>query len=74
MIVWGGRDSNAVLATGWRYDPLLDTWTSLSTINAPLARTDHTAVLLTNGEVLAVGGYDGDGGNIGYLSSAELFH
>jgi hypothetical protein len=37
-------------------------------------RTDHRAVLLTNGEALVTGGYDGNGGNIGYLSSAELFH
>jgi hypothetical protein len=37
-------------------------------------RTDHSAVLLGNGDAMVVGGYDGSGGNIGYLSSAERFH
>jgi len=31
-------------------------------------------VLLADGEVLVPGGYDGDGGNTGYLATAELFH
>jgi hypothetical protein len=39
-----------------------------------IRRTDHSAVLLQNGEAMAVGGYNGIGGNIGHLSSAELFH
>jgi hypothetical protein len=37
-------------------------------------RTDHSAVLLGNGDAMVVGGYDGSGGNIEDLSSAELFH
>jgi hypothetical protein len=37
-------------------------------------RAFHSATLLQNCEVLVAGGYDGNGGNIGYLSSVELFH
>jgi hypothetical protein len=35
MIVWGGGDVSAYLNTGGRYDPITDSWTATSTINAP---------------------------------------
>lgn len=35
MLVWGGRDSSGALNTGGRYDPATDTWTPMSTSNAP---------------------------------------
>ena len=54
------------------YNPSSGTFAMAAGLNTP--RTDHRTVLLNNGNVLATGGYNGGGGNIGYLSSAEVFH
>jgi hypothetical protein len=46
MIVWGGYDGNSDVNTGAAYEPTFptDTWTPISTVNAPGARHKHTAV------------------------------
>ncbi len=49
MLVWGGANVNpgggsTLQNTGGRYDPVTDTWRSISILNAPSARTLHTAV------------------------------
>ena len=45
MIVWGGQLAAGNLsATGAAYDPLVNTWRTLTNAGAPAARTDHTAV------------------------------
>ena len=62
----------AHLASAQRYNPSSETFSVTGSLNT--GSTDHTAVLLTDEEVLVVEGYDGNGGNIGYLSSPELFH
>ena len=60
MIVWGGyyRDgSNSYyLNTGGRYNPSTDSWTAISTTNAPSGRSGHTAVW-TGAEMIVWGGY-----------------
>ena len=48
------------------YDPVAGTWTATGGLNTN--RASHTATLLPNGKVLAIGGY-----NSGVLSSAELY-
>ena len=45
MLVWGKsldefRNDNK----GWRYDPITDTWSQMSRINAPEGRFGHTAI------------------------------
>jgi len=55
MIVWGGRGSTQVFDTGARYDPLLDTWTPVATVNAPTPRYSHSAVW-TGSEMIVFGG------------------
>jgi N-acetylneuraminic acid mutarotase len=57
MIVWGGYSaaSSTVVNSGSRYDPLSDTWTAMSTTDAPSARMDHSAVW-TGEKMLVWGG------------------
>jgi N-acetylneuraminic acid mutarotase len=62
MIVWGGVNSSTYLSTGARYDPATDTWTPMSTINAP-ARS-ATAVW-AGSRMIVWGFYDGTSSNSG---------
>jgi N-acetylneuraminic acid mutarotase len=62
MIVWGGRLDNVsgthtAFNTGARYNPATDTWLPISTVNAPSARFQHTAVW-TGSEMIVWGGGD----------------
>ena len=69
MIVWGGYndDNYTYFNDGGRYNPTANTWTALPTINAPVARCNHTAVW-TGSEMIVWGGgnevppYRNDGG------------
>ncbi len=59
MIVWGGYGlggSGLYSNTGARYDPLTNQWKPTSTIGAPAARVDHTAVW-TGTEMIVWGGF-----------------
>jgi hypothetical protein len=58
MIVWGGYGVSANLNDGGRYDPALNTWTSLATGGAPSPRTGHAAIW-NGGEMIVWGGTDG---------------
>ena len=55
MIVWGGDDDVNDLNTGGKYSPSTDNWTATSTVNAPAARSAHTAVW-TGSEMIVWGG------------------
>jgi hypothetical protein len=62
MIVWGGLlpgIDGVHLATGGRYNPTSNTWSSTTTSGAPVARKYHTAVW-TGTEMIVWGGDDGD--------------
>ena len=56
MIVWGGEVyTHLSFASGGRYNPSTDTWTTTSAINAPPARAYHTAIW-TGTEMIVWGG------------------
>ncbi len=61
MIVWGGYTPSPLVAfnTGARYNPATDTWTPMSTVGAPSARSGHRAVW--TGTKMIVWGGDGLG-------------
>ena len=54
MLVWGG----GYTTNGYRYDPILDDWRPITTINAPYARHSFTAVW-TGTEMIVYGGCNG---------------
>jgi len=56
LFVWGGQDMQGPLDDGALYDPKTDTWTPLSTVNAPTARVDAIAVLIDNQRIMVWGG------------------
>lgn len=71
MIVWGGNIGGAgtVVNTGGAYDPVSNSWTAISTTNAPVARQHHVA-LWTGREMLVWGGDDNAGT---YLNSGGRY-
>jgi N-acetylneuraminic acid mutarotase len=70
MVVWGGKGTGGhnYFNTGGRYDPATDTWRATSTLGAPPARDEHTAVW-TGGEMVVWGGY----GTSGWLGSGGRY-
>jgi hypothetical protein len=61
MLVWGGSAAltggNPIFNTGGRYDPIADSWTPISTTNAPSSRYLHTAIW-TGSRMVIWGGED----------------
>src|SRR5438445_11415406 len=56
MIVWGGWDMSArFFYDGGRYNPAGNSWTAVTTNNAPAGRAFHTAVW-TGSEMIVWGG------------------
>jgi len=66
MIIWGGliRTDPYYTNTGSRYDPLLDTWSVVSTAGAPSARWHHSAVW-TGTRLVVWGGQSLTSGRLG---------
>ena len=61
MLVWGGSAAltggTPIFNTGGRYDPVADSWTPISTTNAPSSRYSHSAVW-TGSRMVVWGGGD----------------
>lgn len=57
MIVWGGGSNSKMYADGGRFNPLLNTWTTIprSLANTPGPRQNHTAIW-TGSEMIVWGG------------------
>ena len=66
MLVWGGINDDGpfiiVFNDGGKYNPSTNSWTAISTTNAPSERTGYTAVW-TGSEMIIWGGYGAGGGN-----------
>jgi N-acetylneuraminic acid mutarotase len=58
MIIWGGQEDVNLLPvnTGGKYNLATDSWTAISTTNAPEARSGHTAVW-TGSKMIVWGGF-----------------
>ena len=69
MLVAGGSGGSGYLNSAELYDPSLNTWTPISSMNT--ARLGHTATILTNGKVLVAGGLDAS--DAVHLNSSELY-
>ncbi|OJH36916.1 Kelch repeat-containing protein [Cystobacter ferrugineus] len=66
VLVVGGKNVDATLATVEVYDPATGTWSPTGSMTTP--RYSHTATLLPNGKVLVVGGIGS-----GFLATAEVY-
>lgn len=66
MIVWGGYNSasNTYFNNGGRYNPLLNTWSSMNTNGAPSPRTIGHGCAILNGNMYCWGG--NSSGNLCY--------
>ena len=66
MLVWGGINDDGpfiiVFNDGGKYNPSTNSWTAISTTNAPSERTGYTAVW-TGSEMIIWGGNGAGGGN-----------
>ena len=78
MIAWGGAsDANGIqtLSDGGRFNPALNTWSTMRSLGAPSARRSHSAVW-TGTEMIVWGGYDsapnglGDGARYNPMADA----
>ena len=67
MLVAGGWNGYSTLNSAELYDPSLNTWTTVTSMNT--ARDLHTATILTNGKVLVSGGWN----SYSFLNSAEFY-
>ena len=68
MIVWGGVSFSDYFATGGRYNPTTDSWTTTTRTSAPSARANHSAIW-TGTEMIVWGGYDG----VNYLTTGGRY-
>jgi hypothetical protein len=68
LVAGGYNDGDSTMAIAELYHPATRSWTT--TRPMAVARQEHTATLLKNGEVLVAGGNSLRGE---FLSSAELF-
>ena len=74
MLIWGGQPSGAYnfLNTGFCYDPIADSWNSMSVTNAPSARYSCTAIW-TGREMIVWGGVPASGGGNACLNSGARY-
>jgi N-acetylneuraminic acid mutarotase len=74
MIVWGGFNFSPPyrLNTGGRYDPVTDSWMSISLVNAPSPRDYHSAVW--TGTQMIVWGGESTAGNIRQVNTGGRYN
>ncbi|HEX5041947.1 MAG TPA: kelch repeat-containing protein [Candidatus Polarisedimenticolaceae bacterium] len=58
MVIFGGADQTHIWGDGAAFNPLANTWTLLSGVNAPAARYYHTAISPGDDSVIVWGGYN----------------
>ena len=73
MIVWGGDSETGTVNSGSRYNPATDSWTPMSSTNAPRASDVHSAVW-TGTEMIVWGVNSAGVGGARYNPSSDLWH
>jgi N-acetylneuraminic acid mutarotase len=80
MIIWGGVSTNRgpsdvtrYLNTGGRYDPLRDSWTTMSSAGGPSAYTNHAAVWAGKEMIVWGGGVTNTNSQLRLFSSSARY-
>ncbi len=74
MIIWGGWQAGpGSVNTGAKYNPASDTWTPISTINAPSPRYEHTAVWTGTKMIIWGGNYNDANGTYYGLNNGGIY-
>jgi hypothetical protein len=75
MLVWGGAGNNVNHNTGARYHPATDSWTAMTTVNAPAARHLPSSVWTGTAMIVWGGSLGGPGFNTGgcYNPAADVW-
>jgi hypothetical protein len=71
ILVWGGTDGGSYLNDGGRYNPVTDSWQSITTVGAPSVRQGHIALWDSNIERMIVWG--GSDGALSFLDSGGIY-
>jgi N-acetylneuraminic acid mutarotase len=79
MIVWGGEymqgdTLNIPINTGAKYNPTTNTWTTISTVNAPAARSHHTAIWTGTEMIIWGGSNEQYNYNLGYVVAGNYLN
>ncbi|WP_437281591.1 kelch repeat-containing protein [Sorangium sp. So ce375] len=69
VLVAGGANSTAIVASAELYDPVANSWSAAGSLAT--GRRNHAAVTLSTGKVLVMGGRSFSGGSV--YASAELY-
>ncbi len=74
MLIWGGSSwsaetGNVYYNTGALYNPSKDTWTLMSTVNAPTGRVAHSLASVVNDTIVVWGGANASG----YLETGGVY-
>ncbi len=76
MIIWGGHQQYYteinVSNTGGVYNPEVDSWSTITTTNAPISRSAHTAVW-TGSKMIVWGGFTHSDGSFSRLNTGAIY-
>ena len=72
MIVWGGSTAGGLVNDGASYNPVTNSWSAITNVNAPVARSGHTAIW--SGTEMIVYGGNGTTADLAYMNTGARYN
>ena len=66
IILFGGENAGTFNNETWEYDTISNSWTQITTIGVPSARSTYTMVYTENNKIILFGGVKAGSGSIIY--------